>query len=378
MRNEHCYSGFRAGIEVTAIVSTYASESFMRGCLEDLVGQTLFEKGMLEILVIDCASPENEAQIVREFQEQYSNISYVRISERETLAGAWNIGARYAHGDFLTNANTDDRHHPECLEKLMKALKEHPEAHLAFANVYQSRIPNESFEDNQKDVVYRYKPYFAPEVFLHYQFGCQPLWRASVHEIAGYFNRDLRAASDYEFNYRFALAGCRAHHVDETLGSFLERDNSLSLADTTSLEEQAALREQYAMPDKILELYEMEGYDVSTDEAKVAVFHDISLRALSIRYPWRPGHIDSDPDLALIAISAAIAIDSKNITLMNNFAVALQQIEREDDARLVLESARALLELYGSEQGEASLSYNLRQLALSCWNDVQLEPCVTL
>ncbi|MGA1191570.1 MAG: hypothetical protein ACO3XO_04745, partial [Bdellovibrionota bacterium] len=114
------------------------------------------------------------------------------------------------------------------------------------------------------------------------------------------------------------------------------------------------------------------------DEAKIAVLHDLSLRALSIRYPWRPGYIDSDPDLALIAITAAIAIDPKNITLMNNFAVALQQIEREEDARLVLESTKALFEFCGSTQGEASLSYNLGKLELSSWKDVRLEPCINL
>jgi len=369
---------FRENVEVTAIVSTYASESFMRGCLEDLVEQTLFQKGLLEILVIDCASPEDEGRIIRDFQARYPNISHVRISERETLAGAWNIGAAYARGQFLTNANTDDRHHPECLEKLSLALKAHPEADLSYANVYQSTKPNESFRENQKEIIYRYKPFFAPEVFLHYQFGCQPLWRASLHEKIGYFNKDLRAASDYEFNYRFALAGCKAIHIDEALGSFLERDDSLSLADSTSLDEQMMLRQRYATPEGILNLYSLEGYETTSDASKISIFHDISLRALSVRYPWRPHCVDSDPDLALIAISAAIALDSKNPTLMNNFAVALQQIEREADARRVLESLKALGEIEHTVGEDASVSHNLRQLSNSSWEDIRLEASLQL
>ncbi|RMG11628.1 MAG: glycosyltransferase, partial [Deltaproteobacteria bacterium] len=54
--------GFRA----TAIVSTYNSERFIRGCLEGLLGQTLGEA--LEILVIDSGSEEGEGEVVRSFQ----------------------------------------------------------------------------------------------------------------------------------------------------------------------------------------------------------------------------------------------------------------------------------------------------------------------
>ncbi|MFM6401145.1 MAG: glycosyltransferase, partial [Planktothrix sp.] len=38
---------------VSAIISTYNAEKFIRGCLEDLVDQTLYKKGEVEIVVVD-------------------------------------------------------------------------------------------------------------------------------------------------------------------------------------------------------------------------------------------------------------------------------------------------------------------------------------
>lgn len=64
----------KAKIKVSAIVSTYNSERFIRGCLEDLVNQTLYKKGELEIIVIDSGSQQNEREIVEEFQKKYKNL----------------------------------------------------------------------------------------------------------------------------------------------------------------------------------------------------------------------------------------------------------------------------------------------------------------
>ncbi len=57
---------------VSAIVSTYKSERFMRGLLEDLEAQTLADR--LEIVIVDSNSPQNEGAIVKEFQKRYDNI----------------------------------------------------------------------------------------------------------------------------------------------------------------------------------------------------------------------------------------------------------------------------------------------------------------
>ena len=73
---------------VSALVSTYGSERFIRGCLADLEAQTIADR--VEIIVVDSCSPQNERAVVEEFQPQYDNIKYIRTERRETVYHAWN------------------------------------------------------------------------------------------------------------------------------------------------------------------------------------------------------------------------------------------------------------------------------------------------
>ena len=99
---------------ISAIVSTYNSERFIRGCLEDLEAQTIADS--VEIIFVNSGSEQNEEVIVKEFQQEYSNIKYIKTDERETVYSAWNRGIKASTGKYITNANTDDRHRKDALK----------------------------------------------------------------------------------------------------------------------------------------------------------------------------------------------------------------------------------------------------------------------
>jgi tetratricopeptide (TPR) repeat protein len=70
-----------SGYLVSAIVSVYNSERFIRGCIEDLEAQTIADR--LEIIVIDSCSPQKECEIIEEMQHKYNNIKYIRTDKRK-------------------------------------------------------------------------------------------------------------------------------------------------------------------------------------------------------------------------------------------------------------------------------------------------------
>ena len=223
---------------ISAIVSTYASDRFLRGCLDDLLSQTIADQ--LEIIVVNSGSPENERTIVNEYLDSHDNIVSVHTPFRETVYQAWNRGVLMARGDFLTSANTDDRHRHDALEVMSNTLSNNPDAILTYAGYYVTEEENETFEESTKN---HRKSYLRPEYDRRLMLqgecfpGPQPLWRKSAHQQFGLFSESLVSAGDLEFWLRISEK-YDFLRIPEILGTYLthpgsieHRDESLSKAE---------------------------------------------------------------------------------------------------------------------------------------------------
>jgi GT2 family glycosyltransferase/glycosyltransferase involved in cell wall biosynthesis/Flp pilus assembly protein TadD/predicted O-methyltransferase YrrM len=210
---------------VSAIVSTYNSERFIRGRLEDLEAQTI--AGRMEIIVVDSGSQQNERAIVEEFQKRYTNIRYIRTPKRETVYQAWNRGIREARGKFITNANTDDRLRKDCIETLVKALQADSGKPLAYGDSIVTVEPNEIFDTAAIHSYLRW-PDFDRTMLLEYCYvGPHPLWRKVLHDEIGYFDERYQCAADYEFWLRASMR-YEFIHVPELLGLYWLNEETVS------------------------------------------------------------------------------------------------------------------------------------------------------
>ncbi len=217
-------------IKVSAIVSVYKAEKFIRGCLEDLTSQTLYEKNQLEIVIVNSGSPENEDAIIKEFANKYKNISYIKTEQREGIYTAWNRGIKAARGKYVTNANTDDRHRKDALEIMAKYLDEMPEVDLVYGDLYVTKTPNLTFEQADKQHVIIREDFSVNIMLEGCQMGPQPMWRKSVHEKIGYFNDAYKSAGDYEFWLRMVfLNNSKMYHIKDFLGLYLFNEQGIEL-----------------------------------------------------------------------------------------------------------------------------------------------------
>lgn len=213
-------------ILVSAIVSVYNSEKFIKGCLDDLLNQTLYKNGNLEIIVVNSGSEQNEEKIILDYKNKYDNIIYIKTEQRETIYQAWNRAIKIAKGKFITNANTDDRHSKIAFEKMLNAFQMNPAIDVVYADEFVTNIPNDTFDSKTKKKIIRWSN-FVKEFLL---FGCfigpHPMWKKSLHDKFGYFDESLNVVGDYEFWLRISH-DAMFYHLNEILGLYYYSENSV-------------------------------------------------------------------------------------------------------------------------------------------------------
>ncbi len=231
--------------KVSAIVSVYNSEKYIKGCLEDLINQTLYKKGKLEIIIVNSGSTQNEDSIIKEFQSRYKHINYIKTEERETIYQAWNRAIKASNGTYITNANTDDRHHSQALERLSTILDEQSNIDVVYADSYITTKPNETFSENDKKNVYRWRDYDKDLLLFGCYIGPQPMWRKSLHDAYGYFEENLNVVGDYEF-WLCISEGAQFYHHSEILGLYLYSGSSAEHRDSgITVTEDEEIRKKY-------------------------------------------------------------------------------------------------------------------------------------
>jgi len=203
---------------ISAIVSTYKSERFIRHKIENLLKQTIAD--LLEIVIVNSGSPQNEDAIIKEYLPVYPNIKYIHTEERETIYKAWNRGIRVTTGKYITNSNTDDRLKNDALEKMTTYLENNLDIALVYANQIISKKENEEYEKIKKKEIILFPEYNKMRLLNRCIIGSQPVWRASLHYEDGlWFDEGFEVCGDHDFELAVSHK-YEIKHLNEPLGTF--------------------------------------------------------------------------------------------------------------------------------------------------------------
>lgn len=203
---------------VSVIVSTYNSERFFRGKIEDLLNQSIFDK--IEIIIINSGSLENEEIIIKEYLNKYKNIKYLKSESRQTIYEAWNFAIKNSKGTFITNSNTDDRLRKDALEVMANYLIQNPEVALVYSDQIISNIENERFIDLKRIEVLKFPDFKINYMLERCIIGSQPMWRSSLHfQDNIWFDEKFEVCGDHDFELRVALK-YKIHHLNIPLGLY--------------------------------------------------------------------------------------------------------------------------------------------------------------
>lgn len=104
--------------KISIIVPCYKVEKYLPRCLDSLVNQTLKD---IEIICINDGSPDNCLQILKDYQEKYSDMIVIIDKKNEGVWRGRKDGIKKATGEFIGFVDSDDYVALDFAEKLYNA-----------------------------------------------------------------------------------------------------------------------------------------------------------------------------------------------------------------------------------------------------------------
>src|SRR5580704_12002020 len=110
-------------MDISVIIVTYNAAEYIRACLDSVCGQEGVE---LEILIVDNASADNTAQVIREYIGGKKNLRLFANRENIGFGRANNQAFAASTGQFIYLLNPDAQLEPP---GALKILREQLERH---------------------------------------------------------------------------------------------------------------------------------------------------------------------------------------------------------------------------------------------------------
>ena len=133
---------------ISIVVPIYNVEKYLRQCLDSILNQTYQN---FECLLINDGSPDNSADICREYVEKDSRFKYFE-KENGGLSDARNYGIRQSKGSYITFVDSDDWLENDALQLLYDALKkENADISIGSYNCYDESRCQYLFYDSNPD-----------------------------------------------------------------------------------------------------------------------------------------------------------------------------------------------------------------------------------
>ena len=215
--------------KISILTSVYDGDEYIREFLENITQQTIFEE-KCELVIVNANSPGNEEPVIFEYMEKYpDNILYKKLDKDPGIYGVWNECIRMSSGEFLTNANLDDRKSLNSIEMHAKGLMTHQDVDLVYSDMLVTDKPNETFENNSSEGRKYQTPEFSFNMLKMMNMPhAAPLWKKSIHEKHGFFDEKYKSAGDWEMWLRAASQGSKFKKLPFSLNLYYFNPKGIS------------------------------------------------------------------------------------------------------------------------------------------------------
>lgn len=191
-------------MKISIITATYNSAKTIRNTLDSILMQTYQD---YELLIQDGGSKDATLDIIAEYAPRFGDRMKVDSHQDRGIYDGLNHGCHRATGDVVGTLNSDDFYSScDVLETIARTYSVHPEIDAVYADIHYV-MP----KDLNKVVRYYSSRKFNPQRMKMGYMPAHPTFyvRRSCYERYGYYDLDLKVASDFEFALRLIYI----HHI---------------------------------------------------------------------------------------------------------------------------------------------------------------------
>lgn len=180
-------------VKVSVLLPVYNAGDTLAQAVESILNQTFAD---FELLIIDDASTDNSAVVIRQYASQDSRIQPVFHEVNQGLTTTLNEGLKLAQSDYVARMDQDDESLPHRLQVQWDYLQENPDVVVAGSFVYHMgpkpeydhlvELPIEN--DKIKETLKQYNCLYHPSVMMR---------KTSILAIGGY-RPEFKNAEDYD------------------------------------------------------------------------------------------------------------------------------------------------------------------------------------
>jgi glycosyltransferase involved in cell wall biosynthesis len=176
---------------VSVLVTSYNREKFIAEAIESVLASSYND---FELIIVDDCSTDNTVTIAKSFIEKDARIKVFVNEENLKQFGNRNKAASYAKGKYLKYLDSDDVMFPHCLEVMVNAMEQYPDAAVGAITI--NKLP----EGTKLPVRYTSKESYINHFFFNYPLlyigpsGC--IFKRTVFEEVGGFDEHIGILSD--------------------------------------------------------------------------------------------------------------------------------------------------------------------------------------
>jgi glycosyltransferase involved in cell wall biosynthesis len=222
---------------VSFVTSLFRGDEFLPGYLENVAHAAIEARG--EVVLVDANCNDHDTAAIDLFFRQWPQLrklfNIVTLDSDPGLYACWQLAIKQARGEFITNANIDDRRSPSHTRRLANLLEERPEIAGASGSIsavtekaeggWFEVVKNQVWFQHMETRDFGYQDLFVanPDGSVRSQniMHCMPVWRRALHKKYGFFNEaDFGTSADWAFWLLCGRAGERFHLDTDAFGRY--------------------------------------------------------------------------------------------------------------------------------------------------------------